>query len=138
MKDMDEMFFQQVDKTSSLKGCWLWTGFIHPTGYVYFWYKGSCVKGHRYVYELYEGPIPNGYDVHHICEVKICVNPSHLEALPRKEHAKQHSVMYSETSWQIKKTHCPQGHEYTPENTYLRYNKRYCSKCRGLRIRGLL
>lgn len=135
IEDMDVVFFQFVDKTSSSRGCWLWKGFIHPGGYVQFWFQGVPVKGHRYSYELFEGPIPDGHDVHHICGVKHCVNPSHLETLPKDIHRALHMKETEPWKWQSGKTHCPQGHEYTKENTYLRYNKRYCLTCRNIRNR---
>lgn len=68
-------FWCRVDKTSSEKGCWLWTGFIDKDGYGRA--KGGSAA--RRSWELTKGrPIPSGKHILHICDVRRCVNPAHL------------------------------------------------------------
>lgn len=121
----------------SESGCWEWTGPKHHNGY------GACSKtagtnrAHRAAYKLLVGPIPEGLVLDHLCRVRHCVNPAHMEPVTDDENRRRgHAVI----------THCPAGHEYTPENTYVtpRTGTRQCRKCRAeqrlryKRKRGLL
>jgi hypothetical protein len=66
-------------------GCWLWRGRIAPNGY------GTIGKeyAHRVAYERARGPIPAGMELDHLCRVKACVNPDHLEVVTKSENAKR-------------------------------------------------
>ena len=65
----------QVDAS----GCWLWRGASHPTGYGRFGLNTHCVEyAHRAAWVLFRGAIPKSLYVCHRCDVKLCVNPSHL------------------------------------------------------------
>lgn len=68
-----------------LETCWLWEGGLKPHGYGFFAIKRDGkwkkVHAHRYAYELWVEPIPDGFEVDHLCRVRSCVNPDHLEAL---------------------------------------------------------
>lgn len=77
-KPIEERFFSRVNKT---KTCWLWTGPTMKQGY------GVIGKGgrnglqfstHRFSYMHHFGEIPEGMNVLHKCDVRNCVNPSHL------------------------------------------------------------
>lgn len=63
----------------SVSGCWLWTGCLCGGRYPIVTYGGKRIKVHRLHYILYKGNIPYGLEVRHICNVKRCVNPDHLE-----------------------------------------------------------
>ena len=92
-------------------GCWLWTGPLNNTGYGCF----ARTSAHRWAYAAMVGPIPDGYQIDHLCRVRRCVNPSHLEAVTRSENnrrAAQHRVY-------IPKTHCPHGHAYDETNAHI-------------------
>lgn len=71
-------------------GCWLWTGGVDDKGYGDAGYGRPERKAHRAMYALAFGAIPEGHHVHHKCEVKRCVNPDHLEALPLVTHLREH------------------------------------------------
>jgi hypothetical protein len=61
--------------------CWIWLGQPSAGGYGAFLVggrNGKIWKAHRYSYFMAYGPIPNGIDVLHKCDVRDCVNPSHL------------------------------------------------------------
>ena len=67
-----------------LKGpdCWEWQGSRHgPAGYGYFkaWPDRSPVRAHRFIWELLNGPIPDGFEVMHKCDNPPCVRPDHLK-----------------------------------------------------------
>jgi hypothetical protein len=70
----------------AMTGCWLWTGATGSDGYGHMLADGRIVGAHRIAYELYVGAIPRGAEVHHACEVPLCVNPAHLIAVTRTEH----------------------------------------------------
>lgn len=65
-------------------GCWLWTGsLIKGTGYADFKRAHLCRNGHQYAYLTFVGPIPTGLELDHLCRVRRCVNPVHLEPVTR-------------------------------------------------------
>ncbi len=61
-------------------GCWLWPGGVRNSrlGYGVTKRNGKRVLAHRVSYEIHKGPIPEGLEVRHICDVPLCVNPEHL------------------------------------------------------------
>ena len=84
--DPEEAFWSRVDKGAP-DDCWLWTGGRKGAdGYQYgSHYNGERTTGaHQFSYRLHHGDIPEGYDVAHKCDVRLCVNPSHLHAVPHK------------------------------------------------------
>lgn len=62
-------------------GCWIWTGAIHKSGYGQVKWNGKSTVAHRVIYEIVKGKIPTGMVIDHLCNVKMCVNPEHLEAV---------------------------------------------------------
>lgn len=68
-------------------GCWLWSAAVDKTtGYGKFYADGKVVNAHRWAYLNLVGPIPDGYTVDHLCRVRRCVRPSHLEAVTAREN----------------------------------------------------
>lgn len=67
-------------------GCWLWSGSTNGHGYGRLARSGKLHGAHRFAYEHFIGPIPNGLDLDHLCRVRLCVNPSHLEPVTRGEN----------------------------------------------------
>lgn len=63
------------------KGCHIWSGAVHKSGYGQIKWLGKSTVAHRVVYTLVKGDIPNGMVIDHLCNVKLCVNPEHLEAV---------------------------------------------------------
>jgi hypothetical protein len=78
------------------------------------------------------GPIPDGYETHHVCETKTCCNPAHMRLLTTSQHRGEHDP----STFNRSKTHCPQGHPYDERNT-LRYGgRRYCRACQAARAKA--
>ncbi len=121
---VEERFWAKVQKTDT---CWLWTaGLAH--GYGSFRLIDRAVYAHRMAYELMVGPIPEGLHLDHLCRVTNCVNPEHLEPVTCRENNLRG---ISPAAVNAAKTHCPQGHQYSAENTYENPNsgRRLCRAC---------
>ncbi len=101
-----------------LGACWLWKGpqMGGQAGNRYGAFGNDYA--HRYVYELSVGPIPEDYEVDHLCRVRLCVRPAHLEA-----------VTSAENMYRTRRTVCAQGHQFDAENTAVWGGQRYCRAC---------
>ena len=118
----EERFWARVDKSGT---CWKWQG-SSSQGYGSFSADGRTVRAHRYAYELTVGPIPHGLVLDHLCRVRSCVNPAHLEPVTNVENVLRGAGWAGTNS---RKTHCVHGHEYTPENTVPIADGRRCRTC---------
>lgn len=76
-------------------GCWIWRGMKDKSGYGF--HRGK--RAHRLYFVAAYGAnaLPDGFHVHHKCEVKSCVNPEHLEALPPGVHCHGHQIIAKRT-----------------------------------------
>lgn len=86
----EQRFLVKIQYTPT---CWLWMGGKKEAGYGHFgverdgrWGK---VIAHRYAYEQWVGPIPEGYEIDHTCLVRNCVRPDHLEAVTLAENRRR-------------------------------------------------
>ena len=114
-------------------GCWVWMSTLTPGGYGIVGYKGKTTGAHRVAYELKCGSIPDKLDLDHLCRVRCCINPDHLEPVTRSENLKRGETGNNLVAAALSVTHCPKGHEYTKENTFLRKDRpghRGCRACR--------
>jgi hypothetical protein len=122
-------FENKINKLDS--GCWEWTGRKDSGGYCQSSTIGKDKRrcmAHRAVYEILVGPIPKGLELDHLCRNRACVNPEHLEPVTTRENVLRSQNL---ASINAKKTHCPQGHPYNQENTYIYPDgKRRCKICR--------
>jgi hypothetical protein len=95
---------------------------------------GRVIGAHRFAYEWLVGPIPEGMELDHLCRNRGCVFPPHLEPVTHRENCLRAPGVASEN---VVKTHCPQGHEYTPENTRIipSTGGRLCKSCQRVHAR---
>lgn len=127
MSSLAERFMAKVEKTDT---CWLWTGAVAAaTGYGRFYTAANppVDSAHRVAHRLFIGPIAAGLDVDHLCSVRNCVNPDHLEAVTRLENIQR---VYRG------QTHCNNGHELTPDNLVTSHPRRTCKTCARERARA--
>ena len=122
-------FWSKVDKSNE---CWLWLTATNLNGYGRFRLNGKTRLAHRVAYEFVVGEIPEGLQLDHLCRVRLCVNPAHLEPVTCLKNNHRGLSGVSNRS----KTHCPQGHAYDSSNTYVdKLNRRYCKACRKARMK---
>jgi hypothetical protein len=116
-----DRFWSRVNKSD---GCWLWTAGRRKNGYGDFTLppKRSALA-HRVAYELTNGPIPDGLHLDHLCRVRHCVNPAHLEPVTAAENKARGM---SPLAINARKTHCVRGHLITGQ---VRARFRRCLQC---------
>lgn len=129
--DDERRFWSKVEKS---KGCWLWTGTISVYGYRRFSFtvdgKRRETSAHRWSYEHLVGPIPDGLHIDHLCRVRNCVRPTHLEAVTCRTNVLRGVAPPAQN---YLATHCKHGHPFDDKNTYIRPNgNRGCVTCRRL------
>jgi len=121
-------------------GCWRWLKSLNSLGYAQASWAGMRWAASRLVYAAVHGPFDKDMDICHTCDFPACVNPQHLfvahhsdnmmDSIEKGRHAES------------ERTHCPRGHEYTPENTELKKTgkrgkgtARGCRTCHRARLR---
>lgn len=120
---MTPMFWARVDADAD---CWIWTGTLDRDGYGQFNLNGRKVRAHRGAFEALVGLVPPGLVLDHLCRVRACVNPDHLEPVTNAENIRR--------GFKALARHCLRGHEYTPENTLIHRRpdgspRRQCRRC---------
>jgi hypothetical protein len=120
-----QLFWSKVEITEE---CWLWVGGKMANGYGHFAVRRNGVLtqaySHRWAYEAMVGPIPCGFQIDHLCRVRHCVNPSHLEAVTPRINTLRGDTIQAKNAG---KTTCPQGHPY---DIRWRNGGRACKQCR--------
>jgi hypothetical protein len=93
-------------------GCWVWTAPLSENGYGRINFRAASWPAHRLSYTLLVGPVPDDLHMDHLCRNRACINPAHLEPVTHAENLRR--GLGGRLT-----THCPQGHPYSPENTYI-------------------
>jgi hypothetical protein len=147
-------FLAKVDKDGPLPEqrpelgpCWVWTGAKQGSGYGTFYLNERLMGAHVAAVILSGRAVSDGMEVDHLCHPGdgscaratcrhlLCVNPDHLEPVTHRENVRRSSSLSGQN---MAKTHCDRGHEFTPENTYIKImpngrESRQCYACNRLR-----
>ena len=124
----DRKRFEKKIVPVPLAGCWLWDAACMKNGYGVFGLGREVFPAHRVAWMMLHGPIPDGHHLDHLCSVRSCVNPAHLEPVPQAENNRR-TVARGRHGGSLK-THCPRGHEYSIENTRVYQGRRFCRECK--------
>jgi hypothetical protein len=112
-------------------GCWEWVGYL-TNGYGSFRIDGKNVRMPRAAWLIQRGQIPEGLEPDHLCRYRPCVNTDHMELVTHAENVRRGISGMVNGARERAKTHCPRGHEYTPENTRILGGGRKCLECRPI------
>lgn len=121
----DERFWAKIDASGA---CWMWTASTNGVGYGQFWNGSRLVKAHRWSYERFVGPIPDGLQLDHLCRNRACVDPAHLEPVTGRTNVLRGATVVAAKA---KQSHCIRGHLLAGGNLYVEPGgrKRKCKTC---------
>ena len=136
MTERKLQLFEKKIMPVPFSGCWLWLAAVNKSdGYARFNGGDTNTRNaHAVSYEHFKGAVPKGYHVDHLCRVRSCVNPDHLEAVPARIN------LLRGIGWAAihsQRTHCPKGHPYAGDNLVTEldrnYSRRRCRTCKNAR-----
>jgi hypothetical protein len=138
-KTVAERFWKKVNKDGPIHPelgtpCWLWMACCDKNGYGQFGIRGKTYLAHRVSYEILQRSIPEGLTLDHLCRVRHCVNPNHLEPVIKLVNTMR-GVSFGALNKQ--KTACKRGHPYNSTNTRIS-SKGYrdCRKCNAIAVKA--
>ncbi|MET9055269.1 HNH endonuclease signature motif containing protein [Streptomyces bacillaris] len=105
-------------------GCWLWTRSKSRDGYGWASLNDRTYQAHRLLYVLVKGQPPEGLVLDHLCRIRHCVNPDHLEPVTPRQNLERGVTTTSAT-------HCKQGHPLSPFR-----GQRRCLICHAAYVEG--
>lgn len=121
---LPKRFWEKVSQADS--GCWLWTAGCTGNGYPAFCVNGKNRPAHRHCYKTLVGDVDDKLVIDHLCRTPKCVRPEHLEAVTEQVNLLRG---VSGAADRAARTHCPQGHAYSEENTRVYRGMRNCRQC---------
>ena len=119
-------------------GCVIWLGYTNEYGYGKITINDKSKWVHRVAYEEANGGISRGLDIDHLCRVRCCINPSHLEAVTRRVNLLRGNTR---TAMHAAKMTCKRGHPFADSNLRVDLKKnglvvRQCKECDKIRQRA--
>jgi hypothetical protein len=131
-RPLEERFWEKVIVGEGSE-CWPWIASRHPGGYGMFRVGNRPHHAHVVAYNLAVGPVPEGLQIDHLCRVRHCVNPTHLEAVTQRVNIMRGNGC---PALHARQTQCLRGHPFDEANTYRRSrNQRECRLCNRDRAR---
>ncbi len=133
-----ERFWMRVDDRGGPDACWPWRGWVNDGGYGIVATtrrrQAIHIRAHRLAYELvHRVPIPSELTIDHLCRVRHCVNPAHLEAVTKGVNVLRGATTAARHACA---TVCPRGHAFDATNTYWKPGgARGCRECRRVQCR---
>lgn len=116
------------------QGCWIWSGRRYPSGYGGFSLGRETTYTHRIMYMIFVGEIARGLHTDHLCRIRECCNPDHLEAVTCRENVMRSPIQLMAIN--ARKTHCKRGHPLSGENLHVNKDGgRVCRACVAERAR---
>ncbi len=129
---LPERMLQKISPEPN-SGCWLWEGAWTTAGYGSMTLNYKRYYPHIYCYELANGPVPDGLELDHLCRMRCCCNPEHVEPVIHAENLRRGM---SPLNARGKRTHCKRGHEFSDTNTkwytHGKNTSRICLTCQKL------
>lgn len=128
----NEVRFRRFFDAGGPDDCWEWKGARTACGHGKFSHAGQTrrtVSAHRFSYQMFVGPIPEGLVVRHRCDNPPCCNPQHLQLGTQADNVADITARGRRKIT----THCKRGHERTVGNTYVMPNgRRKCRHCNSI------
>lgn len=129
---LPERFWAKV-RVNADTDCWMWQRSLNPNGYGQFRVDpvpAGPRGAHRVAYLALVGDVPDGMQLDHLCRVRACCNPAHLEPVSNRENSLRSPLRGG-------KSHCIRGHELSGPNVRLQtrgaFRRRECRLCARLR-----
>lgn len=101
-------------------GCWFWLGCLRSDGYGCIGFRGKTYLAHRLSYSMFCAEIPAGLHLDHLCRMRCCVNPKHLEPVTIAENLRR-------GIGQLPHEFCRRGHPMVDANVV--YDNNHIRRC---------
>lgn len=122
-RTLEERLWSKTAIPENPLDCWLWIGATNAgNGYGVLQVNGKRQYAHRVSYQLSIDTIGRNLEIDHLCRVRNCINPLHLQAVPASINSRRRPDRSV--------THCPRGHRYSGDNLYEYDGHRICRACR--------
>ena len=127
-RGMHGQFPSIADRLDVSGDCWIWNGYKDKVGYGHLGTRDGVYLVHRHVWELLVGPITDDLVLDHLCLVKACVNPDHLEPVTQAENNRRNKNAIGPKRRREKV--CANGHEFSGKNLSMSVTgQRVCKAC---------
>lgn len=124
----------RIEDRGHVTPCWISNRAAQPNGYTKMYADGRVQLTHRVAYAAFVGAIAEGAQLDHLCRIRACCNPAHLEPVTGRTNVLRGDGISAREAQQ---TACLRGHAFTEANTYRRRDRtgRLCRTCSRDRAR---